>query len=207
MKQYPLFLAIAITMVIVSSSAFAEYTQAEWERLKKGEVVVTEVTGQNPDGSQRIQFLAKIYVKATRQECWRIIRDYNRFAEFMPRLRKCVILKREGEVYYVEYDAKILFINAKYHLRLDGVEPYKRIEYKLDRTRPNDIRDANGYWILDDAPDGSGTILSYLSNVDSGIPAPEALARKVGKESLVQVVKNVRMRIESGGAWKKPEGS
>jgi len=49
--------------------------------------------------------------------------------------------------------------------------------------------------------------MSYASNVDTGIPAPEALAKKVGKESLTQVVKNVRMRIESGGTWKKPEGS
>jgi carbon monoxide dehydrogenase subunit G len=175
--------------------------------MKKGEVIVTEVSGQNPDGSQKIEFLARLYVKASRQDCWKIIRDYNRFAEFMPKLRKCTILKREGEVYYVEYEAKVAFINAKYHLRLDGVEQYRRIEFKLDRTKPNSIRDSNGYWLLEDAPDGSGTILNYASNVDTGIPAPESLAKKIGKESLTQVVKNVRMRIESGGTWKKPEGS
>jgi len=115
--------AIAIIIsLLLSLAAFAGYTPAEWERLKKGEVIVSDVSGQNPDGSQRIEFLAKIYVKASRENCWKIIRDYNRFSEFMPKLRKCTILKREGEVYYVEYEAKVAFITAKYHLRLDGVE-------------------------------------------------------------------------------------
>jgi len=206
MKRLLVF-AIVSVFLFIASGARAEFTQAEWERMKTGEVVVTEVAAQNPDGSQRMQFMAKMYVKATRREIWKHIRDYNHFHEFMPKLKKATILKREGETYWVKYETKVLWVEADYYLVLKGTELYKRVDYKLDRSKENDIRDASGYWILEDAPDGSGTVVSYTSNIDTGIPAPAGVTKKVSKMSLPQIVKNVRMRIESGGTWKKPEGS
>ena len=52
----------------------------------------------------------------------------------------------------------------------------------------------------------SATTGTYLV-VATGIPLPEFVARKISKPSLVQVLKNVRLRVESGGAWKKAAGS
>jgi len=196
---------VFLVVLLSASTAHSKFTPEEWERMKKGEVVITEVMNLNPDGSGRMDFLAKLYIKATRQEVWKHIRDYNNFPEFMPRMKKNTILKQEGQVYWVRYELKIFWLKIVYHIRVDGVELYKRIEYKLDKTKKNHIKDTYGYWILEDAPGGTGTILSYSTFVDTGIPAPKVLVRKLAKMSLPNIVKNVRKRVESGGKWKRTD--
>ena len=188
-------------------AARAEYTAQEWETLKTGEVVAAEVMTRNPDGSGATEVLVKAWIKAPREEVWKIIRSYNTFAEFFPRVRECRITRQEGETYWVEYHTELLGLMVVYHLTLIGTEKFLRIDFFLDKNFRNDVKDTVGFWGLDDAPDGKGTVLTYSIFVDSGIPVPQFIARKISKPNLVQVVKNVRRRVESGGTWKKPNGS
>jgi len=187
--------------------AGAEYSAKEWELLKTGAVVATEVFTAKPDGSQATDVLVKVWIKAPREAVWKTIRDFNTFGEFMPRVKSCRIIRQEGETCWIVYDTELLGIRVVYHLITVGKEKYRRIEFNLDPTKPNDIKGIRGYYILDDAPDGQGTVLSYSAFVDTGIPAPEFLTRKISKPNLVQVIKSVRQRVESGGTWKKPAGS
>lgn len=205
MKKTRLF--VTAVLVIAWSIASAKTSQEEWNKLKAGEVIITEVANVNPDGSQRVDFLAKIFIKAGREAVWKVIRDYEKFPEFMPNVQKCKILKQENETYWVYYEVKVMMVTVNYCLKAVGVEKYKKIEFKLDNICPSDIRSTAGYWVLEDAPDGSGTIVHYSTYTDTGIPAPEALAKQAAKKSLPQVVKNVKQRVESGGTWKKPSGS
>lgn len=203
-KTIPIMLMLVLVGV---TTARAEFTMSEWQRLKNGEVLITTVLNQNPDGSQRTDFLAKLYVKADRKTVWSYLRDYEKFPEFLPNVTLCKIVKQEGQVYWVHYEAKVMVVKVNYNLRVEGVELNKKIVFKLDKSQPSTIRDSSGYWILEDAPDGSGTVLSYSTYVDTGVPAPEALARQAAKKSLPTVVQNMRKRIESGGKWKKEPGS
>ncbi len=187
--------------------ARSEYSLQEWEVLKTGEVVATEVMTTRPDGTGTTDVLVKAWIQAPREEVWKIIRSYNTFADFFPRVRECRITRQEGETYWVEYHTEIMGLTVVYHLQLIGTEKFHRIDFFMDREQPNDVKDAVGVWILDETPDGKGTVLSYSIFVDSGIPVPQFIARKISKPNLVQVVKNVRLRVESGGTWKKPKGS
>ncbi len=198
-----IILACIFTAVFITTAARAEYTQEEWEKLKKGEILITEKAVQNPDGSQKVFFVSKVYMGAQPEEIWKIMRDYDKFEQFMPKLRECKVLKKEGPVYWVRYETKVLWVEANYHLRLVGVEKYKRIKYKLDETKKNDIRATEGYWIFEEAPDGKGSVVTYCTRTDTGIPAPEFVARKVGRMSLPNIIKNVKKRVESGGTWQK----
>ena len=202
-----------LTALLVLLGAFlgwpaqSEYSPREWTILKTGEVVSTEVMMTRPDGTGTTDVLVKAWIKAPREEVWEIIRSYNTFAEFFPRVRECRITRQEGETYWVEYHTELLGLMVIYHLKLIGAEKFRRVDFFLDREQPNDVKDTVGFWVLDDAPEGKGTILSYSIFVDSGIPIPQFIARKISKPNLVQVVKNVRQRVESGGTWKKPKGS
>jgi uncharacterized protein YndB with AHSA1/START domain len=187
--------------------ARAEYTAQEWEILKTGEVVATEVFSTKPDGSKTTDVVVKAWIKAPREEVWAVMRDYNRFAEFFPRVRECRTFKQEGESYWVRYHTEVLGMMVVYHLQLVGVEKFRRIVFSLDPNQPNDVDDTRGFWVFDDAPDGQGTVLTYSIFIDPGLPIPDWLGRKISKPNLVQVVKNVRSRVESGGTWKKPPGS
>jgi carbon monoxide dehydrogenase subunit G len=199
--------ALIFLIILAGAIAYAEVTQEEWKRLQKGEVIIKEVPARNPDGSQRMDFQAKIFVKADRKTTWKHLRDYEKFPEFMPNTIVCKIIKKDGEVYWVHYEVKVMKIRVKYDLRVEGKELYKRIEWKLDKSKPHTIRNTYGYWLLEDAPGGAGAVISYSAFVDTGIPAPEALAKKAAKKSFPQIVKNVKKRVESGGTWKKPKGT
>jgi len=199
------FSAIVVGMFVTSVVARAEYTQAEWEKLKKGEILISEKALRNPDGSQKVLFVAKIYMRASPKEIWKVLRDYDKFEEFMPNVSECEVLKKEGPVYWVRYKTKVLWVEVNYYLKLVGVEKYKRIEYQLDESKENDIRATEGYWVFEKAPDGKGSVVTYCTRTDTGIPAPEFIARKAGKMSLPMIVKNVKKRVESGGTWKKTD--
>ena len=188
-------------------AARAEYTPQEWAILKTGEVVATEVMTAHPDGSGTTDVLVKAWIKAPREEVWKIIRSYNTFAEFFPRVREIRVTGQEGETYQVEYHTELMGVTVVYHLKLIGTVKFQRIDFFLDKSFSNDVKETVGFWALDDAPDGKGTVLTYAIFVDSGFPIPQFLARKISKPNLVQVVKNVRLRVESGGTWKKPKGS
>lgn len=201
------YLLLVGVLVFGARSALAEYTASEWEVLKTGAVVATEVFSPRPDGTQATDTLVKIWIRAPREEVWKVLRDYNHFGEFMPRVRSCAIWKQEGETYWIVYDTEVLGVQVKYHLVTRGKDKYRRIDFELDPSRPNEIREAQGYYLLDEAPEGQGTVLSYSARVATAFPAPEFLARRVSKPNLIQVVKNVRQRVESRGTWKKPKGT
>jgi len=207
MRNIKLVASISLVLIILAGPARSEFNNAEWEKVKEGKVTFAGVPMQNPDGSQYINFVTKIYVKASKQEIWKVIRDYDHFHEFMPKCRKVTTLKVEGNVTWVRYELKVLWINVVYHLRLVDTKSHERVEWTLDKSKKNSVRDIKGYWQLDDAPGGSGAVVSYASYVDTSIPAPMGIIKRLAKMALTQVMKNVRLRTESGGTWIKKKGS
>jgi len=207
MKIYSVLASVFICLAIWVLPAMSEYTPSEWKKIKTGEILISEKQRDNPDGSQSLLFVAKGYINAPREEVWKALRDYNHFYEFFPNVRETKIVKKEGETYWVDYMTKVLVMEVRYTLRFEGIEKYKRIESKLDKERPHDIRDSYSSWLLEDAPEGSGTVVTFTNFVDTGIPAPVAIARRAAKSSLPNVLVNVRKRVESGGKWKKTQGS
>jgi len=200
-------LILLLLVISTFSIVVAQVEDGEWEKLKNGEVIVKEITGLNSDGSQNVRFMASIFIDAPREEVWTVLHDYDNFYRFFPNVRYTKVIKREGEIYWVDYVTKVMWVEAKYTLKFNSVELNKRIEVELDKSRPHDIRETNATWLLEDAPEGSGTIVKYSTYIDSGIAAPASLAKKASKMSLPKVVKCVKSRVESGGKWEKNEGS
>ena len=197
----------ALFIFLAAAGVRAESTPPEWEVLKTGRVVAGEVFTARPDGRHSTDVVVKAWIKAPRQEVWKTLRDYDRFAEFFPKVRDVHTVKREGESYWVYYRTEVLWVTVVYHLKLTAIKPFRRIEFETAPELPNDLKEVRGFWAFDDAPGGLGTVLTYSVQVDTGIPAPEFLARKLSKPGLVEVVENARRRVESGNSWRKPEGS
>ena len=194
-------------LILLSGAAQAEYTSQEWEVLKTGEVSAKEVFRTNPEGTSQTQVEVKVWIKAPREEVWKTIRDYEHFHEFMPNIRRCKVVQHEGDTYWVAYQTSVLGVQIIYHQKFAGDGQMRHIDISLDETRPNEMRNIKGYWQLDDAPEAQGTILTYSIYLDPGFKVPEGLARKVSKPGIINVAKNVRSRVESGGTWKKSKKS
>lgn len=203
-------LRIASMIILITApgpSVRAEFTKDEFARMKNGEILFDGRFVETAEKVQKGEFIARIYIKADRKAVWEVVRDYENMEEYTPRLQKATILKKEGETYYLKYDIKILWFDITYYPVVHGTELYRRIDWETDLTQDNDIAGTTGYWLLEDAPDGSGTILNYVSYVDIGFLVPLVLAKVVAKKNLSDVIGNMKKRIESGGTWKKPKGT
>ncbi|MNY61254.1 hypothetical protein D3C86_1979160 [compost metagenome] len=65
------------------------------------------------------------------------------------------------------------------------------------------LRNLKGYWHLE--PLDGGTLLAYGLAVEPVAPVPSGVVRHFQQQRLPPLVENVRARIESRGAWTKPE--
>ena len=204
MRATSLFFGFVLLVALIPA-ARAEFSAEEWEVLKTGEAVASETFAAKPDGAPTTDVLVKIWIKAPREKVWATIRDYDRFGEFMPRVQRCRVVKSDGETFWICYETEVLGIKVIYYMKAVGVDKFRRIEFNLAEDMTNDIKGARGYWALDDAPDRKGTVLSYSAFIDTGIPMPESLARRISKPNMIQAVKNVKQRVESGNSWKKGE--
>lgn len=199
--------SMIILITVLGPSVRAEFTKDEFARMKKGDILFEGGFVETAEKVQKGEFIARIYIKADRKAVWEVVRDYENMEEYTPRLQKATILKKEGETYYLKYDIKILWFDITYYPVVHGTELYRRIDWETDMTQDNDIAGTTGYWLLEDAPDGSGTILNYVSYVDIGFLVPLLLAKVVAKKNLSDVLGNMKKRIESGGTWIKPKGT
>jgi len=198
--------ALALGLILsAGAAARADFTAQEWAVLKTGKVIAQEVFQAYPDGTVQTQVEVKAWIKVPRAQVWKILRDYNHFFQFMPNVRQSKILKQEGETYWVIYQTQVLWVKVIYYQILAGDGQMHRIDITMDHSQPNDIRDTRGYWVLDDAPDGKGTIATYSDWVSPGFKIPEKLARKVSKPGFIHVIENTRLRAESDGAWIKSQ--
>ena len=64
------------------------------------------------------------------------------------------------------------------------------------------LKVSDGSWTM--TPQGKGTRVVYQTDVDPGIPVPPALVGNLMKRGLPEVLTAIRLRVESGGKWKKP---
>jgi len=127
------------------------------EILKKGEVVIVE-----EPAVERKQFVtAGIRIKASREEVWKLITNFNRYPEFFPEVETITVLKNEGNAWDVLHKLKsgmsVLPLRFNYTLRF-VLEPPGRITWSLI---DGDLKYSDGSWELFPAEGGKETLAFY----------------------------------------------
>jgi len=199
---------LTLCVMLTGASGFkpAFKVNAEnWERLRAGEVLVTEQIIEKEKKNKELRFMATVHINARPEAVWKTIRDYDNYYKFTPRLKESEVIKKEGRCMIIRYLGEVFWIEVGYHVEACAEVPGKRVVFGLAEGYESFMKSADGFWEVQEAPEGQGSVVSYSAHLDPGVPVPDFISRKVARDSLVDVLENLKKRVESGGKWEKKD--
>lgn len=204
---------IAIVLIVLSllvvvpparaqEAATAGLTTDDVTRMEQGEVVVKRETYATAESKSAARLWAYCIVDRPPDATWAVMRHYEKFSEFMPRLEKVQVRERAPDAMKVTETVGIPLGTVTYTVDLTFDSARRRIRWALDKSLPHDIADTVGTWefLL---YGGGRTLVRYTSFVASGTLVPKFLENYLVAKSLPKVLSNMRRRVESGGTWGK----
>jgi ribosome-associated toxin RatA of RatAB toxin-antitoxin module len=163
-------------------------------RLSAGEVVVRVALEGN---EVRGRIKAAIRINAQPEAIWNVMTDCERAPEFIPGLKRCrrIQVAPNGTWELIEREIKYSWLMPTVHdvLRADYQRP-RRIDFV---RVSGDLKDEEGTWLLEDAPDASATIVEYELYVDPGFWIPRFLVQRSLATNLPAAMKALRTRVEA----------
>jgi len=171
-------------------------------RLEAGEVVVVNQAYTDEQGHSQGQGVAMILINKPRCEVWRHLIDYSAWPQFMPKINKATVYRRDGDKVNVEFSLKIwikeiTFSTRRTHNPLAGC-----VTWVMDRDRENDIVDTQGAWLVK-AHGKNQSILIYTVKIDSGLKVPKKVTEWLAGRDMPGALRAMKMRVESNGAYIK----
>lgn len=208
MKKMALGIAVVLCLAAVGAAeekaagATAGLTPEQIGRLEQGKVVVFKKGSKDAQGNSLGKGQVMMLVNKPRDEVLKYIRDHDAWPEFMPHLVKIEeYYKKDNEV-GVKETLRILFKKIQYYILQTYDEKAGTLTWRLDKSKKNDIKDTTGSWTI--KPYGKDRcLIDYSVVVDSGIPIPKFIENFLFNRDLPGVVKAVKKRAESNGAYKK----
>lgn len=102
---------------------------------------------------------ARVPLRASRQQAWAVITDYERYPEFVPDLKRCRVIERNGGVVLLEQEGEAGFVLFHYpiRVRLEVTEqPAQRVSA---RAVQGNFRQMDGTYELQE--DGGALVFAY----------------------------------------------
>lgn len=180
-------------------------TAEELATIHAGGVVVhTTLGGGSHDGYAAAFGIMRFDDEA---KFWTVLADYDHFHEFLPRVEKAVVVKKEGAKTWLQLTIDGGYKSITYTNIYTFDAAARRTQWVLDFTFAHEPYTKNtGYWQLE--PLEPGVYLVEHQNavgVDFGPLAAigNRVMNSMLKKDLPKVISNVRNRIDSGGIWKQ----
>lgn len=133
-------------------------------------------------------------IHAPKEYVWRVLTDFDRYPRIFPKLRACQVLKREGDLVYIESFLKPqLFVNQQcQHTINDLKNKPDSLKWRLvDGT----FKSVEGEWTLK-ASDDNECLIRYTLEVDPGPAIPRAVANLALKMTQKEIVANIKDVVE-----------
>jgi hypothetical protein len=159
----------------------------------------------SPQGKTSGRGVGAIIIERPVSAVWATVSHYEDKAEYTPRLQRVAVLDKQlGLLHvYMEVDASVTTARYTAWFKLDETE--HTIKWNLDHgAKSNTIADTEGeYRLFPVTPER--TLAVYKTWVDSGHAVPRFIQEYMARKSLPNLLKALKMRVESGGLWRKPE--
>ena len=133
-----------------------------------------------------------ITIDVTADQLYDVINDFEKYAEFLPEVKKIVVAKGPGDAKDVTYTIDIKAKTITYTLRHTGQKPTKA-SWKM--TTGEMIKGNEGFWDLKDLGNGK-TEATY--NIDLKLSAfvPGFVEKALAETSLPELLANFKKRAE-----------
>jgi len=123
---------------------------------------------------KRANAITSFEVKASREQVWGVLTDFDDYPKVFKRLKSCHVTRRDGNLVYIESELKPhMFVRVPRNHTVNDL-----------KGRPNildwDLLDGNfksvhGRWVLSPAPAGAACRITYSLEVDPGPVIPPFL--------------------------------
>jgi hypothetical protein len=170
----------------------AGFTTAEWESLEQGQVLVRDIVDEHDVPGVKVMFL----VRASRDDIWATLVDYDNFQQFFPGIDRIQVLKHEADGALVEFWVDAILTNLHYVLYRHYIEPGYRLIW--ERTS-GDLKDIHGSWQILDTSDIEQKLLIYESFVDIGFTVGTWAIRIGARNKAQKMGISLRVWIEKDG--------
>ena len=127
------------------------------------------------------------------EKVFAVIKDYERYPEFLPEVKSTRISNRQGDEVDVQYEVDVLK-KIRYTLRLKE-EPPSRISWTF--VEGELMRDNRGHWLLEDLGGGK-TRATYNIEMKLGPLVPKSIVNVLVDSSLPKMLEAFKKRAESG---------
>jgi len=126
------------------------------------------------------------------EKVFAVIKDYERYPEFLPEVKSTRISNRQGDEVDVQYEVDVLK-KIRYTLRLKE-EPPSRISWTF--VEGELMRDNRGHWLLEDLGGGK-TRATYNIEMQLGPLVPKSIVNVLVDSSLPKMLEAFKKRAES----------
>ena len=174
-----------------SAPAWAQAPRLDTPRLK------VEVKRIEVDAQRMYEVNANAVVQAAPAAVWKTLTSYERMSEFVPDLRSCRVLSRNGNEVIIEQQgmARFLFMNHPIHLVVRAMEtPMTAIDIDLVS---GDMRHYESRWTLAPMPETGGTRIVFSSRLMPGFYVPGMLGTTMIRGDIERMMGAVMARIDS----------
>ncbi len=169
------------------------------ERPAHGEVQADAHRIQQ-NGENMFEVEASAFVRASPQQAWRVLTDYERLPLFVPDLDSSKLISRTRDEAIIEQRSRagFVFFTLPVHMTLRIVEqPVSRID--VTQTS-GDLKHYVAHWVLEPAAqDGmNGTLIHFSSTLEPNFFLPPLLGTAAVRSNVRKMVEAVSTEIERG---------
>lgn len=156
------------------------------------------ITNEKREDGKKIVSTAFV-LKADPEQVYNVLRDVEKFTEFMPGAADVEILEKGKDFQVVKFSGSRGLLSGDITMKRKIDDDNRRIEWNLVDGPP---REVCGYWHVErDREKESLTVVHYSNYVDAGALIPGILVRKYLHDDIKRMVPNIIKRVESGGTW------
>lgn len=168
------------------------------QEAKLPPVIETSVERMNENGLSFFEVNAQSFVRATPQQVWKVLTDYERLTEFVPGLVRSKVLSRSQQEVTLEQESTADFLFLSQTIRLVvrlREQPFSTIEVALVS---GDMKRYQARWTLAGlTQDGwDGTLVSYCGAIEPAFFLPPVVGKQLVKANVRKMVQAVMMEIE-----------
>lgn len=187
-----------ILTTLVSAMLFPSNVLAnDTSEFKSGKHIIRETIDPNTKASElQLIFL----IKSTPEKVWDVLMDCDNYPKFMP-VKSYNYKSRHGsyDIVHVVPDAPAMF-SVDYDMK----RVYDKKDWKITFSKvAGKIKSINGWWKLEPISGGRQTKVTYVNNIDIGMPVPGFVKDYFAKGSLGKLAEGVKKRVESNGTWQR----
>ena len=167
--------------------------QTEIWRLLQGEVLID--LRFLPDDVIGVR--GRIFIDAGREAVWNSLTDYDNLSRTLPKVLASRVAARNGNEIILDQTGRtgIFFFEKTVNFRLKVTEKDpQRIEFEQES---GDFRVYRGAWVLEPAPTGNGTLLTYEAELKPDFFAPPILVSFVQRQDLPGILRAHKHRAET----------